>query len=132
MFGDDVPPVRFLGRYLTHGLVWLHTLSLDIPDAMCGFRVYPIGTVVELLDEELLGSRMDFDIEVLVRLNWRETRMVWLDTAVGYPSDGVSHFRLGQDNLLISWMHARLFAGMLLRAPQLIRRRWTSMRQRTA
>ena len=41
-----------------------------------------------------------------------------------YPADGISHFRLWQDNLLISRMHARLFGGMLLRAPALLWRRW--------
>ena len=49
--------------------------------------------------------------------------MVWLPTRVHYPADGVSHFRLWRDNLLISGMHARLFGGMLLRAPALLWRR---------
>ena len=39
------------------------------------------------------------------------------------PRDGISHFRMGRDNLRISWMHARLFAGMLLRAPMLLWRK---------
>jgi len=42
---------------------------------------------------------------------------------VHYPADGVSHFRLWLDNALISAMHARLFFGMLLRAPRLLARR---------
>jgi hypothetical protein len=37
--------------------------------------------------------------------------------------DGVSHFRVGRDNLLISRMHASLFFGMLVRAPRLLGRR---------
>jgi hypothetical protein len=49
--------------------------------------------------------------------------MRWLDTRVGYPQDGISHFRLGLDNLLISTMHLRLFLGMLRRLPRLVSRR---------
>ena len=123
VFDASIPRVRYFARYLTHALVWLHTLSLDIRDSMCGFRVYPVATMVTLLDEEPPGSRMDFDIEVLVRLHWRGVPMTWLDTRVGYPQDGVSHFRLGLDNLLISRMHARLFFGMLRRLPRMAERR---------
>jgi len=123
VFDASIPRVRYLARYLTHVLVWLNTLSLDIRDSMCGFRVYPVAALVALLDAETPGSRMDFDIEVLVRLHWRGVPMTWLDTRVGYPRDGVSHFRLGLDNLLISRMHALLFFGMLRRLPQILGRR---------
>jgi glycosyltransferase involved in cell wall biosynthesis len=123
VFDASIPKARRYGRYLTHVLVWLNTLSLEVPDAMCGFRVYPLGPVLELLGRERLGSRMDFDIEILVRLHWRGVRMRWLPTRISYPADGVSHFRMGLDNLLISRLHARLFLGMLARLPQLMGRR---------
>jgi predicted LPLAT superfamily acyltransferase len=42
-----------------------------------------------------------------------------------YPADGISHFRLLRDNLQISWMHTRLFFGMLLRLPLLLWRKLT-------
>jgi glycosyltransferase involved in cell wall biosynthesis len=123
VFDSSVPRLRLYGRYLTHLLVWLHTLSFDIHDSMCGFRVYPVNPVLEILDTERPGSRMDFDIAVLVHLHWRGTRLRWIDTAVRYPADGVSHFRLGLDNLFISRMHAALFVGMLTRLPGLLARR---------
>jgi len=66
---------------------------------------------------------MDFDTEILVRLHWRGLRMTTLPTRVTYPADGLSHFDVWRDNLLISRMHARLFAGMLLRLPKLLGRR---------
>jgi hypothetical protein len=66
---------------------------------------------------------MDFDTEVLVRLYWRGREVVNLPTPVTYPRDGVSHFDVWRDNLRISRMHARLFFGMLLRAPRLLLRR---------
>ncbi|BAP81380.1 glycosyltransferase family 2 protein [Stutzerimonas stutzeri] len=123
-YDSSVPKGRLYGRYLTHVWVWINTLSLSIRDSMCGFRVYPLPATLALLDATTLGQRMDFDTEILVRLHWRQQPMVWLPTRVHYPADGVSHFRLWRDNLLISSMHARLFGGMLMRAPALLWRRW--------
>lgn len=122
-YDASVPKSRLYGRYLTHVWVWINTLSTSIRDSMCGFRVYPLAPTLALIDSEPLGSRMDFDTEILVRLHWRAQPMVWLPTRVNYPADGISHFRLWRDNLLISSMHARLFGGMLLRAPALLWRR---------
>jgi len=41
-----------------------------------------------------------------------------------YPQGGQSHFRALQDNLKISWLHTRLFFGMLPRIPLLLLRRF--------
>jgi len=122
-YDASVPTGRLYARYLTHVWVWINTLSLSIRDSMCGFRVYPLEPTLALIDRVHLGQRMDFDTEILVRLHWQQQPMVWLPTRVHYPADGVSHFRLWLDNALISAMHARLFFGMLLRAPKLLARR---------
>jgi hypothetical protein len=123
VFGAEMPRGRFYGRYLTHWSVWLNTLSFAIPDSMCGFRVYPLVPVLKLLDSTRLGSRMDFDVEVLVRLHWRGQPMLWLPTRVSYPLDGVSHFRLVWDNVLMVRLQVMLFAGMLVRLPLLLWRK---------
>jgi len=123
VFDDSMPASRRVFRHLTHVLVWINTLSLEVRDSMCGYRMYPLAPTVAMLDAEHPGLRMDFDIEVLVRLHWRGVPMRWLDTRVTYPADGVSHFRLLLDNALISRLHARLFLGMLWRAPRLLARR---------
>lgn len=122
-FDTDVPRLRYYGRYLTHVWVWINTLSFEIRDSMCGFRVYPLAAVVALLEQEFCGDRMDFDTEVMVRWYWRGGHIVSLSTRVSYPPDGVSHFRLLQDNLLITAMHTRLFFGMLRRLPAILGRR---------
>jgi glycosyltransferase involved in cell wall biosynthesis len=123
VYDQSVPKSRLLARYLTHVWVWINCLSLAIRDSMCGFRVYPLAPTLALLDSARLGRRMDFDPEVLVRLSWRNQPMHWLPVRVHYPLDGVSHFQLWRDNWLISKMHARLFCGMLLRAPLILWRR---------
>ena len=101
----------------------VNTLSRDILDSMCGFRVYPLPQVAPLLENESLGDHMEFDMEVLVRAHWRGCAFVNVPTNVVYPAAGVSHFRLFRDNVLISRMHAKLFFGMLIRLPMLLRRR---------
>ena len=120
LFDRSIPKVRLYGRYLTHAMVWLNTLSFSIPDALCGFRLYPLAPVLTLLSEEPIGARMDFDVEILVRLYWRGVPLRWIDTAVTYPLDGVSHFRLLRDNARMVAMQTRLVFGMLRRLPRLL------------
>lgn len=123
VYDDSVPRSRLYGRYATHVWVWINTLSTEIRDSMCGFRVYPLDTTLAVFDREYVGRRMDFDTEIIVRLFWRGLRVINRPTRVRYPSDGVSHFRLWGDNLRITLMHTRLFFGMLRRLPRLLRRR---------
>jgi len=117
-YDESVPKSRFYARYLTHFWVWVETLSFDIQDSMCGFRVYPLSATEKLFLSRALGERMDFDIEVLVRLHWAGVEVIHLPTQVIYPEGGISHFQGLWDNLRISGMHTRLFFGMLKRLPQ--------------
>lgn len=117
------PLGRRFGRYLTHIWVWINTLSFEIVDAMCGFRVYPVEPVMHLLEQHRIGRRMDFDPEILVRMHWRGTKIIQIPVNVRYPKDGVSHFRLWGDNFAITRMHTRLFFGMLKRIPVIMWRR---------
>ncbi len=123
IYDDSIPKHRYYARNITHFWVWIETLSFKIKDTMCGYRVYPLAASVELIQQQKLGKRMDFDIEVMVRLFWRNIELRFIDTAVDYPEHGVSHFRALEDNLLISWMHTRLFFGMLIRIPSLLLRK---------
>ena len=129
VFDASMPRLRHYGRWLTHALVWLETLSFEIPDSLCGFRVYPLEPVIRLAAEERIGSRMDFDVEVLVRLHWRGVPLRWIATRVTYPLDGISHFRLVRDNARMVSLQLRLLAGMLLRLPRLIARKRLSGRK---
>ncbi len=122
-YDDSVPKLRYYSRYLTSIWVWINTLSFEINDSMCGFRVYPLAEVVSILEQEKCGDRMDFDIEIMVRWLWRGGSIKGIATRVHYPVDGVSHFNAFNDNVLISWMHTRLFFGMLFRLPSLLKRK---------
>ncbi|UCM60826.1 glycosyltransferase family 2 protein [Aeromonas hydrophila] len=113
LYDDSVPKGRLYGRYITHVWVWIETLSFAIKDSMCGFRVYPLAATCALLDRVVLGRRMDFDTEVMVRLYWAGVAVRFVPTRVIYPADGSSHFQLWRDNRDISWMHTRLVCRLL-------------------
>lgn len=115
IYGDDAPKSRLYGRKITTFWININTLSRDIKDGMCGFRLYPLSSIIPILNEEEMGDRMDFDIEILVHCHWRKIPFYWFNTQIKYTKDGVSHFQGWADNWLISKMHARLFWGMLTR-----------------
>lgn len=122
-YDATVPKIRFYARYLTHVWIWINTLSFEIVDSMCGFRVYPLNQSIQMLNGSSCGDRMDFDSEIIVRWVWHGWAVINLPTKVHYPMDGISHFKLWKDNALISYMHTRLFFGMLVRLPVLLWRK---------
>lgn len=123
VYDDSIPTGRKIGRYITHFWVWVETLSFSVKDTMCGFRVYPLASCMQLFAKKRPGLRMDFDIEVMVRLYWQQVPLLFVPTKVIYPEGGRSHFMVVRDNWLISKMHSRLFFGMLWRLPQLLWRK---------
>jgi glycosyltransferase involved in cell wall biosynthesis len=123
VFDESIPTLRFYARYITLYLCWLQTLSTEIRDAMCGFRLYPLQQVVALAEKSRLGKHMSFDSEILVRAVWAGIPLKFIPAEVTYPESGRSHFRMIRDNLELSWMHTRLVLGMIFRLPKLLRRR---------
>jgi predicted LPLAT superfamily acyltransferase len=124
VYDKSVPLGRALGRWITHFWVWVETLSFQIPDTMCGFRIYPLDAVARLLVEGVqFGSRMEFDTEIAVRLYWIGTPILSIPVGVTYPSDNTSNFRLLQDNVRISAMHTRMVFLMLFHLPTILSHR---------
>ncbi|MGB9154098.1 MAG: glycosyltransferase family 2 protein [Alphaproteobacteria bacterium] len=68
IYDASIPMGRKIGRWITHLWVWIETLSFRITDSMCGFRVYPLVPVQELMATERIGRHMEFDTEIMVRL----------------------------------------------------------------
>lgn len=125
IFDESVPKGRLYGRYATHIWVWINSLSFEIKDSMCGFRVYPLGQTIHILNTAKFQPRMGFDSEILVRLKWENVPFVNVRTKVIYPEQGISHFHAWRDNLGMSKAHSRLFAGMLLRLPKLLKSKYS-------
>jgi len=113
VFGDDIPAIRKYGRKLTELMIALEAGTLKLPDAMCGFRIYPVAATCALPSQ---CSRMCFDPEILIRAYWIGMPVRGIPTKVRYltaDEGGVSHFRGWHDNLLNVGLHTRL----LLQAP---------------
>ena len=125
-FGAEAPRIRVLGRKVSNGWANLETLGAGIGDSLFGFRVYPIAPLARTMRGQRFMRRFDFDPEAAVRLAWAGVPPVNLPAPVRYftPDEGgVSHFKYLRDNTLLTWMHARLFLGFLLRLPWLLWRR---------
>ncbi|OZY87084.1 glycosyl transferase [Cellvibrio mixtus] len=125
VFDASAPKARVYGRKVTDFWVALETLSLRIKDGLCGFRVYPLAQIENLLDRYFIGNRMDVDTELLVKAVWLNIHLVFINTRVIYPEHNVSHFNYLRDNLLLIKLHSRLMLGMLVRLPMLL---WQRLR----
>jgi len=126
VFDASAPLLRVRGRRVSNAWTNLETLGAGIDDSLYGFRVYPIAPLVAVMRRGRWMRRFDFDTEAVVRLAWRGVAPVNLDAPVKYLSageGGVSHFRYGRDNALLTWMHTRLMLGFLARLPLLVARR---------
>jgi glycosyltransferase involved in cell wall biosynthesis len=131
VFDETAPPSRLRGRRISNWWANLETLWCGIGDSLLGFRVYPLTDLRMVMDSVVWMRRFDFDPEAAVRLCWRGLRPINLAAPTRYfrPEEGgVSHFRYGRDNVLLTWMHVRLMLGFLWRLPVLLRRRLTASR----
>lgn len=126
VFDASAPTLRVKGRQVSNWWANLETLWAGIGDSLFGFRVYPIEPLKQVMVGQRWMRHFDFDPEAVVRLCWRGVRPVNLSAEVRYfreEEGGVSHFRYLRDNVLLTWMHTRLFFGFLLRLPILLIRR---------
>ncbi|GAB2179344.1 glycosyltransferase family 2 protein [Dongia sp. agr-C8] len=124
VYDRSVPLGRKIGRWITHFWVWVETLSLRIPDTMCGFRIYPLAAVEKLSAQGTrVGARMEFDTEIAVRLFWAGAPFISIPVRVIYPPENSSNFRMLRDNLRISAMHTRLVFSLLFNLPKILANR---------
>ncbi|MGH1346094.1 MAG: glycosyltransferase family 2 protein [Nannocystales bacterium] len=127
VFDDTRPAGREFGHAFTAFWTRLEIGSDAIKDPQCGFRVYPVAAATSV---RVPSNRMDYDLEVCVRMVWYGCSVVNIPTAVRYltaDEGGISHFRMVRDNALITWMHTRLvILGMWLRFVSLFRPKATA------
>ena len=128
VFDASAPLLRVRGRRVSNWWTNLETLGAGVADSLFGFRVYPVAALAAVMQRQPWMRRFDFDTEAVVRLAWRGVKPVNLDAPVKYltaAEGGVSHFRYGRDNLLLTWMHLRLMLEFVVRLPLLVWRRMT-------
>ena len=127
VFDAGAPGLRVKGRRISNWWANLETGWTGIGDSLFGFRVYPVADLLRIMGRTRWMRRFDFDAEAAVRLTWRGLPLVNLPAPVRYLSlgeGGVSHFRYGRDNALLTWMHTRLMLGAIARLPWIIARAW--------
>ena len=124
VFGEDAPSERVHGRRVGNFFAEVETLWGGVRDSLFGFRLYPIGPFLRVMERTRCGRRYDFDTEIAVRLFWEGVRPVNRPVRVFYPpkaEGGVTHFRYVRDNLLLAWTHVRLCVEMLPRIGRVAR-----------
>lgn len=118
VFDRSAPRVRVLGHKIANFCTRLLTPRRAIADSLFGFRVYPIGALIEAFANTAGMRRFDFDSEAAIRLCWQGVRSINIATPVRYfrrSEGGTSHFRYLRDNLLLAEMYFRLSAVRLTR-----------------
>lgn len=78
--------------------------GIFMPDTQTGFRLYPLQKIKNI---NFFTTRFEFEIEVIVKLAWRDVPFVSVPIQVKYdPNERVSHFRPGPDFTRISFLNA--------------------------
>jgi glycosyltransferase involved in cell wall biosynthesis len=78
--------------------------GIYMPDTQTGFRLYPLKKIANI---NFFTTRFEFEIEVIVKLAWRDVPFVSVPIQVTYdPEERVSHFRPGPDFTRISFLNA--------------------------
>jgi glycosyltransferase involved in cell wall biosynthesis len=129
IFDSNAPAIRVNGRKVSNGWANLETLWAGVGDSLYGFRVYPLEELHRVMSKNHWMRRFDFDPEAAVRLCWEGLKPFNIDAPVKYLSTdqgGISHFKYLRDNVLLTWMHTRLFIEFLIRLPMLIANRQTN------
>ena len=115
VYDASAPKGRVAARRVTAFWVGLELGRRDlVADAMVGFRLYPLAAA---LAARTRGDRMDFDIEIAVRLARAGTPVINLPVNIRYPAaadGGISHFQPLRDNLRFFALHTRLCTTGLL------------------
>lgn len=108
-YDESAPRHRVIARKFTRFWVNLEVGGAGIiEDSMIGFRVYPLAAATSV---PVWGDRMDFDIEIAVRMVWAGVPTINVPVRVRYLAEeegGRSHFQPLRDNLRFFGLHSRL------------------------
>lgn len=121
VYDDTLHKGRYAARLVTRFWNTVETLGPVIGDSMCGFRVYPLEAA---LASGTRGDRMNYDIEIPVRMVWNGVPVINEPVGVRYLTEeegGISSYQTLRDTARISATHCRLvFEGLwrFLRAPR--------------
>tara|TARA_B110000495_G_C23009367_1_gene596832 strand:+ start:373 stop:1554 length:1182 start_codon:yes stop_codon:yes gene_type:complete len=102
---EGIPQKSSLGNKFSNFWVKLQTGN-TLPDTQTGYRLYPLKEVEKLT---LFTTKFEFEIEVLVKLAWKNVPVIPINIKVKYdPDERVTHFRPWQDFTRISLLNTYL------------------------
>ncbi len=108
---DGVPGKSSFGNKFSNFWFWFET-GLTLPDTQTGFRLYPLEP---LKNTWLFTRKFETEIEVIVKLAWKNVPIIPIDIKVIYDKDErVTHFRPFRDFTRISILNTWLVLLTLL------------------
>ena len=108
---DGVPQKSSFGNKFSNFWFKIETW-ITLPDTQTGFRLYPIEPLRKM---HLFTNKFELEIEVIVRLAWKNIKFIPVQIRVKYdPNERVSHFRPGRDFFRISVLNSILVTFALI------------------
>lgn len=101
MSQDEVPGTSNFGHKFS--IFWFKIeTGLKILDVQTGYRLYPLNKVKEI--KWIWSRKYEYEVEILVRLAWRDVRVLSVPVKVYYAPRGtrISHFRKFRDFTRVS------------------------------
>ncbi len=117
VYDETAPKSRKYGRLINHIWVCIETLTTQIIDSMCGFRIYPLHETIKMLKRYKISHNMDFDTDIYVHLRWQGVSVMTKDVKVVYWEGNLSNFKGLRDNIYISLGHTKRVFKLLLTFP---------------
>ena len=113
----SVPGKSSFGNKFSNFWFWVET-GITLSDTQTGFRAYPLAPIKGM---KFFTTKFEFEIEIIVRLAWKNVKYSEANIKVDYPEDRVSHFRPFEDFSRISVLNAVLVTlGLLFYLPRLL------------
>jgi glycosyltransferase involved in cell wall biosynthesis len=108
---EGVPGKSSFGNKFSNFWFWFET-GLTLPDTQTGFRLYPLEPLKKI---SLFTTKFETEIEVIVKLAWKDVPVVPLNIRVIYDkNERVTHFRPFRDFTRISILNTWLVILTLL------------------
>jgi uncharacterized protein (DUF2062 family) len=102
---EGVPQKSSFGNKFSNFWFLVET-GITLPDTQTGYRLYPLNPLKKM---RLFTSKFELEIEVIVRLAWKNIKFIPVPINVLYdPTERVSHFRPGRDFFRISVLNSIL------------------------
>lgn len=108
---EGVPGKSSFGNKFSNFWFWFET-GISLPDTQTGYRLYPLAPLKKI---KLFTYKFETEIEVIVKMAWRNVPIIPVDIRVIYDKDErVTHFRPFRDFTRISILNTYLVTLTLL------------------